>query len=212
MNPYNIVADFEKEVAAYTGSPYAVAVDSCTNALFLSLYYRVTRNSIVSIPKYTYKSVADILVHLNCQILWRNEKWRGVYRLWPYLIWDAAKRFRKDMYPELGGEVCLSFHGRKILNIGEGGMILTSEKYAYNWFKLARFSGRHEVNYYKDNFEMVGWKMNMKPESAARGLTLLNFLGDYNPDQEEEYTDLSKYEFYKPYTFGYRSRVLGERP
>ena len=30
-NPYKVVKDFEEEVALYTGSPYAVSVDSCTS-------------------------------------------------------------------------------------------------------------------------------------------------------------------------------------
>jgi len=38
-NPFKIVSDFEETVADYTGAPYAVAVDSCTNALFLCLKY-----------------------------------------------------------------------------------------------------------------------------------------------------------------------------
>ena len=35
-NPYEVVRMFERAIADYTGAPYAVSVDSCTNALFLS--------------------------------------------------------------------------------------------------------------------------------------------------------------------------------
>ena len=43
---------FEEEVAEYTGAPYAVAVDSCTNALFLCCkFFDVDE---VTIPKETY--------------------------------------------------------------------------------------------------------------------------------------------------------------
>ena len=46
-NPYKIVKMFEEEVAHYTGSKYAVAVDSCTNALFLCCkYLDVKKNGI----------------------------------------------------------------------------------------------------------------------------------------------------------------------
>ena len=38
-NPYKIVKMFEEEVAHYTGAPYAVSVNSCTNALFLACKY-----------------------------------------------------------------------------------------------------------------------------------------------------------------------------
>ena len=51
-NPYKIVQMFEEEVAEYTGAPFAVAVDSCTNALFLSCKYLDVKE--VTIPKRTY--------------------------------------------------------------------------------------------------------------------------------------------------------------
>jgi dTDP-4-amino-4,6-dideoxygalactose transaminase len=31
-NPYKIVRMFEEEIANYTGAPYAISIDSCTNA------------------------------------------------------------------------------------------------------------------------------------------------------------------------------------
>ena len=37
-NPYKIVKMFEEEICDYTGAPYAISVDSCTNALFLGIY------------------------------------------------------------------------------------------------------------------------------------------------------------------------------
>ena len=36
-DPWDIVDAFEDKVAGYAGSKYAVAVDSCTNAMFLSI-------------------------------------------------------------------------------------------------------------------------------------------------------------------------------
>ena len=38
-DPWDIVDAFEKMVAEYAGSKYAVAVDNCTNAIFLCLKY-----------------------------------------------------------------------------------------------------------------------------------------------------------------------------
>ena len=40
---YNVKL-FEKIIANYTGSKYCVAVDSCTNAIFLSLMYNTYIN------------------------------------------------------------------------------------------------------------------------------------------------------------------------
>ena len=39
MNSYSIVKNFEDKMAKFVGSPFAIAVDSCTNALFLCCYY-----------------------------------------------------------------------------------------------------------------------------------------------------------------------------
>jgi len=47
-NPYKIVKMFEDEIASYTGSPYAVSIDSCTNALFLMCKYLKVKK--VTIP------------------------------------------------------------------------------------------------------------------------------------------------------------------
>ena len=55
MNAYKVVNDFEKAMADFVGSPYAVAVDSCTNALFLCCKYLKVKE--VTIPCKTYVSV-----------------------------------------------------------------------------------------------------------------------------------------------------------
>ena len=36
---HKITEDFESKLTDYTGAPFAVALDNCSNALFLSLYY-----------------------------------------------------------------------------------------------------------------------------------------------------------------------------
>ena len=54
-NPYDIVKMFEEEVAKYTGSKFAVSVDSCTNAIFLCCKYLSVEE--VTIPSKTYLSV-----------------------------------------------------------------------------------------------------------------------------------------------------------
>jgi len=59
-NPYKIVQMFEEEIAEYTGAPYAVALDNCTDALFLCcVYSKVTE---VTIPKKTYLSVPQAIM------------------------------------------------------------------------------------------------------------------------------------------------------
>jgi hypothetical protein len=93
--------------------------------------------------------------------------------------------------------ICLSFHAKKTLPIGRGGAILTDSKKAYEWFKCARFDGRHEVALDNDTLAFPGWNMYMTPEQAARGLELMQWIKDENIGSVDPYQDLSKYEFYK---------------
>jgi len=187
-NPHKITEMFEEEVAEYTGAPYAVAVDSCTNALFLCLkYYQSTlslgaRIPAISIPRKTYVSVPQTIVNAEHRVEFRNEKWRGIYRLAPLTIWDCAKRFTSDMYiPDQ--YMCLSFHIKKPLPIGKGGMILTDDPLFVEWACKARYEGRGPVNYREDNISSAGWNMYMEPEAAARGLTLMQNYPRHAPDQ-----------------------------
>lgn len=190
MNAFGVVAEFERRVAEYAGSKYAVAVDCCTNAIFLSLKFWQQQdwNEVVTIPARTYVSVPMAVLHAGGAVMFDDRQWSGVYQLKPYPIWDGAKRFRRGMYG--GGLHCLSFHTKKILNIGRGGMILTDDADAVAWLKKARYDGREEKPYGSSEITTLGWHAYMTPEQAARGLTLLDAVNDYNEDQTEDYPDL----------------------
>jgi len=189
------VRDFEKAVAEYCGSPYAVTVNSCTNAIFLCCKYLAVKD--VEIPKRTYLSVPMQILHSGGRVFFRDELWTGEYQLRPYPIWDAARRFTSAMYHP-GGFVCLSLHWSKILGIQQGGVILTDDEKAVDWFKMARFDGRREGVAPKDDVPILGWHMYMSPEIAAEGLVRLSFLPEHNDDlPNDDYPDLSKLEIFK---------------
>ena len=196
-HPFDVVRNFEEDLAAYSGSKYAVAVDSCTAALMLSCIY--SKVNIVTIPKKTYPSVPCSIIHAGGTVEFEDVEWSGIYQLKPYPIYDGAKRFSRNMYIP-GSLHCLSFHAKKLLPIGRGGAILTDDKKAYDWLKVASFDGRHPgVPLSEDYFDMVGWNVYMAPEQAARGHLLLSVMKDYYEDQIENppYPDLSKFSIYK---------------
>lgn len=58
MNPHKITAEFESEIARYTGAPYCVCVDNESNALSMALTYVGVRDKEITIPSNTYPSVA----------------------------------------------------------------------------------------------------------------------------------------------------------
>lgn len=200
MNSYEIVAQFEQQICNYTKAPYAVAVDSCTNAIFLCCKYLNVKT--VTIPCKTYLSVPQSIIHAGGNVTFDKSEgtnlWKGLYQLKPYLIFDSSKRLSHGMYIPTT-YMCLSFHFKKHLKIGKGGMILTDNKDAVEWLKKARYEGRSEKPFKSDNIEMLGWNMYMTPQQAALGLSLLEVLPKFNEDiyEENEYIDLTEYSVFK---------------
>jgi dTDP-4-amino-4,6-dideoxygalactose transaminase len=195
MSAFRVVKDFEAAVASYTGAPYAVSVNSCTSALFLSLmWFKATGwlPDFVEIPKRTYISVPMQIMHAGAKVLFRDEHWSGIYKLRPLPIFDAARRFSSGMYSRRTF-MCTSHHWSKTLGIQQGGCILHDDPGADEWLRRARFDGRTEgVPPSEDSFESLGWHMYLSPEIAAEGLVRLSHLPKHNRDLPwDSYPDLS---------------------
>lgn len=196
-NPQKIVEWFEEEVAHYTGAPYAVSYDNCTNAIKMAC--KLFNVETVTIPLRTYLSVPQSILQAGGEVQFEDIKWNGIYQLKPYPIWDAAKRFTSNMYIP-GSYMCLSFGIKKNLKIGKGGMILTDNLEAVKTLKKMRWSGRTEgISYYQDDLEIDGGNHYITPEMAARGLMLLSVYPKDAPDQYEEpnYRKLNEFNLYK---------------
>jgi len=116
----------------------------------------------------------------------------------PYPIWDAAKRLTSGMYVE-GQYMCLSFHIKKLLPIWKGGMILTDNAEAADWFKKARYEGRSEKYYKDDDITFHGWNMYMTPQQAAHGLAMFQNYPEHMSDLGEDngYRDLTEFTVFK---------------
>ena len=199
-NPYKIVKMFEEEIAYYTGAPYVVTVDSCTNALFLICKYLKVKK--VTIPSQTYLSVPQSIIHAGGEVIFdktpKTNHWKGIYQLKPYPIYDAAKRFTSNMYIS-GTYMGLSFHIKKQLPIWKGGAILRDNKKAYEWFKKAIYEGRSEKYYKDDDIEFLGWNMYMTPQQASQGLAMMQNYPDHKEDLLEinGYRDLTEFTVFK---------------
>ena len=190
MKAYDVVAGFESRVAEFAGAKHGIATDCCTSALFLCMRFKNVAGGVpVRIPCKTYVSVPMAVLHAGGKVEFTEEDWVGVYPLRPYGIHDGAKRFRRDMYE--GGLHCLSFHIKKSIDIGRGGMILTDDDDAAKWLRKARYDGREGKPYPEEKIDMLGWHVYMTPEQAARGLALLDVMpaGGFE-DQTEDYPDL----------------------
>jgi dTDP-4-amino-4,6-dideoxygalactose transaminase len=207
---YKITEEFEEKLGHYTGAKYVVALDNMSNALFLSLYYenkvKGSTDKIIKIPSRTYPSVPCEIIHAGLKVEFEptlGKTIKGAYQLKGSNVWDSALRFTADMYMP-NTHMCISFTGPyKHFKLSKGGAILTDNHEAYLWFRRARYSGRREMSYHDDYFDMLGWNFYMMPELAARGVLLMNQFYNLdgtkktNPDLELPYPDLSKFEIYK---------------
>lgn len=239
MNPHQVTKDFEAALCEYTGAPYAVAVSSCTAALTLAVAWhfskmqrmveeeaRAAGNGMrmqalfppIEIPKRTYVSVPQAIIHAGGRPVFRDEDWIGWYRLKPLPVMDSARRFTSGMFQlgiptchakdwkllpdgslQSGLMQCVSFHASKTLGIEQGGAILHDNPEADAWFRRARFDGRTEgVAPKDDHFDMVGWHCYMNPSTAAQGILRLHSLPRHNePLPNDPYPDLSLCEAFK---------------
>ena len=198
MNPYVVVKEFEKKLSEYTGAPYVVCVDSCTDAMFL-VCKRLSVKRVL-LPKHTYLSIPMSIIHAGGKVDFEDIEWSGMYQIKPHPIYDSAKRMKKDMYIN-GSYMTLSFHMQKHIPIGKGGAILCDNKNDYEWFKKARYEGRSEVSYHEDDIEFMGWNMYMTPSQAIRGLELIQNLSEDNEDliEDPQYKDLTTFKVFNIY-------------
>lgn len=199
MNPFQVVTQFEEELCKYTGAPHCVTVDSCTNALFLSLlWFRSLGGNYakIEVPRRTYVGVAQSVINAGYGIEWTDEEWHGAYALKPSRIIDSAKQLFPGMYPtHFTGELCcLSFHIAKKIPLGRGGAILCSTEETASWLRAAKQDGRTPGQSGTDpnmSLQQPGYHMYMPPAEAARGLWLLYALQLEEHDDYRAYPDIS---------------------
>lgn len=194
-----VVKELEERFADYIDTKYAVAVDSCTSALFLSLKYKFLINNEhppmpVKIPSMTVPLVANTIEHTNAQIHFTDDcDWVGnSYELKPYNIIDSAHKVVKNQFYNCDNEtlMCFSFYPTKPITSCEGGMICTNDIDAVSWLKKARWYGRNEgetliKNSWEYDIEFAGWKMNMTDIQAAIAIEQLKRLDVLNKNRQD---------------------------
>ena len=107
---FDIIENFENEIANFFGAPHATAVDCCTHGLELCLRYKKIKH--FSVPKRTYISVPFLAKKLNIEFDWKDEDWQDYYYLGGTNIIDAAVLWEQNSYIP-GTLMCVSFQFRK---------------------------------------------------------------------------------------------------
>ena len=165
---FDVVSEFEKQVAEFFGAPYAIAVDSCTHGLELCLRYEECND--ISIPCRTYISVPFLAKKLNLKWNWREENWQDYYYLGNSNIIDAAVLWKRNSYIS-GTYMCLSFQFQKHLSLGRGGMILLDSKKSYDILKKMSYDGRIPgLPWREQDIDTIGYHYYMTPETAKMGI------------------------------------------
>ena len=191
-----IVEEFEKKIANFFGSPYAVAVDCCTHGLEVCL--RHTKEKIIKVPYRTYISIPFLANKLSLKLEWKDENWNDYYYISEKII-DAAVLWKKDSYIK-NTFMCISFQYRKHLNLGRGGMILCPDKNSYNKLKKMIYDGRDpNIPWREQNIESVGYHYYMTPETASKGIEKLPEAIKRNPKKWKitEWPDLRNMKVFK---------------
>jgi dTDP-4-amino-4,6-dideoxygalactose transaminase len=168
---FEIVREFENAVAQFFNAPYAVAVDSCTHAIELSLRHANIRKT--SCPSRTYLSVPFTLEKLNLDWQFIDTDWVDYYYLGDTNIIDAAVYWKQGGYiPDT--YMCLSFQFQKHLNLVRGGAILVDNFETYQTLKKMSFDGRDQYTLWKQqNIDTIGYHYYMPIDTAQLGLERL---------------------------------------
>lgn len=165
------VMDFEDRVATFFGSTYAVAVDSCTHGVELSL--RFVRAKYIVVPKRTYLSIPFLARKLNIGLIWRDFEWDDYYYLTNNVI-DAAVLWKENSYVR-NTFMSISFQYQKHLSLGRGGVILTDNREAAIQLRKMAHDGRLPyIPWREQNIDTIGYHYYMTPETAALGLEKLD--------------------------------------
>lgn len=142
----DIVIEFEKKIAEYVGAKYACAVNSATNAIFLSL---LNKNLIVNLPSMIPPVVANAILTSGNKINFIDDvDWIGhsymLHQFDDYKIIDSAQKLEKNQFrKECKSDdlMIFSFYPTKPLGGCDGGMIVTDDYEKYKWFKEAVLNG-----------------------------------------------------------------------
>jgi len=216
------VAEFEKTVADYVGTEYAVAVSNCTAALHLSLSALDVRiGDIVAVTSYSWIATANVIElcgaqpvfadidsktfnidPLHVEILLKrlfsnSETARRVKALLPVhtfgqmaqmsvimkiadqynlpVIEDAACALGASFHGKKAGTWgtmgCFSFHPRKAVTTGEGGIIVTNDLTLTKHLRALRNHGQDPPD-----FIMPGFNCRLTEFQAGLGLSQMNKL------------------------------------
>lgn len=193
---FNVVTDFEKEVAEFFGAPYAVAVDSCTHGVELALRY--TKATAMVSPHRTYLSIPFLAEKLGIERTWQDIEWKDYYYVTTNVI-DAAVLWKAGSYVK-NTFMGISFQYQKHLSLGRGGILLMDNEEAAIQIKKMSYDGRlPNIPWRDQDIDTLGYHYYMTPETAQLGLDKLPKAIETAPRQwvVTDWPDLTQMKIFK---------------
>lgn len=193
---FNTITNFENKIASFFGAPFAVAVDSCTHGVELSLRY--TNAKKIFCPKRTYISIPFLSNKLGIKLEWLDNNWVDFYYITEDVI-DAAVLWKSNSYVP-NTFMSVSFQYQKHLSLGRGGIILCDNKHDAEQLKKMSYDGRlPNIPWRNQNIDMVGYHYYMTPETAEQGLIKLPIAINNKPKEwsVNDWPDLTQMDVFK---------------
>ena len=192
MNPFDVVKDFESQLAKHFGSRYCVATDCCTHAVELCLLQQQVKET--TCPKHTYISIPMTFTKLNLDWNFVDDQWSEYYQLGNSGIYDAATLWSKGKYIS-GSKMCVSFQKRKTLSLGRGGAILLDDHADAVALRRMAYDSRDRDSSWEKQIESIkhmGYHYYMTPETAQMGLEKFPTMEYVKGWKWSDYPDVSK--------------------
>jgi dTDP-4-amino-4,6-dideoxygalactose transaminase len=172
----DIVIQYEKEIANYVGAKYACAVNSATNAIFLTMVMEKYMNPrVIKIPSIIPPVVANAIITSGNKVEFTdNVEWVGdsyvLHKFRTYKVVDSAQKLERNQFTKECNPndlMMFSHYPTKPLGGADGGVIVTDDYKKYKWFKQAVLNGTtFSNNNWERGISFPGYKSYMSSIQA----------------------------------------------
>ena len=183
----DIVIQYEKEIANYVGAKYACAVNSATNAIFLTMVMEKYMNPrVIKIPSIIPPVVANAIITSGNKVEFTdNVEWVGdsyvLHKFRTYKVVDSAQKLEKNQFTKECNPndlMMFSHYPTKPLGGADGGVIVTDDYKKYKWFKQAVLNGTTFAdNNWERGISFPGYKFYM---SSIQAKIIMNNFEHYD--------------------------------
>ena len=195
----DIVCEFEQAFAEYVGAKHACFANSASSLLFLSL---LKYNTTIRLPSTIPPVVPNVVINTGNRVQFYNDiNWVGCAYHLHENIFDSAQEVRKNQYGDYANDdalVIFSFYPTKPVGGCDGGMIVSNNKIAIDWYRMMVLNG---MNHSDNNWERkqidAGYKMHgnsIQAYVANENLKKLNYKNERLDEVRDLYNKQLGYE------------------